>query len=155
MAAQAAIASGAGVSESSGTGALAANDSVVASTGTQESTGSGALLAQVATAAGAGVSESTGTGALWAANALLAQGLESAGTGALEAQPTALAGAGRTATAVPVDIYVGPRGAPKTEQPAADIVGHGNLRAGPTHIRGTGQVTWLDQNELALLLLAA
>jgi hypothetical protein len=135
--------------------ALAANETLVTSIGASESIASGELLAQDSAASGEGVSESTGTGDLGAQPAVVGAGLDVTGAGSLEAQATAVAGGGRVA-AIPVDVYVGPRGVESPKPRATDpIVGSGNLRAGRTRISGTGQASWKDQNELALLLLAA
>lgn len=94
LAAQAAAVDGAGAVGLAGSGTLAAQAATMAGAGLSGSTGTGAMAAQAATVDGAGVSGSTGADAIAAQAATLSgAGLSlSTGTGALVAQSAVLSG---------------------------------------------------------------
>lgn len=82
----------------------------------------------------------------------------------LVAASAAVTGAGASVSAgggaVSGHVLVGPPGyasaVPRPQQRALlHLVGGGHMQAGRAAVQGEGQVSWEDQNELELLLLAA
>lgn len=98
--------SGAGITGSTGSGALASQHSTMTGAGNSGNlvSGSGVLASQNSTVAGAGISKSTGTGALAAQNSTLSGAgtvlSVITGTGALNSQNATVAGVGTAITQI-------------------------------------------------------